>query len=134
MHMDDLIAHAESMGLVIDFDDLGARHAHIRDDGVVVINDARSLLLQRAALAHECGHHVHRHVHEVGARDSRREWQADEYAANVLFSAAEYARAERMYGGDVGMVARELGVPLRMIHARQRVWRANRAWGLAALN
>lgn len=132
--MDDLIGHAESLGLEVHFDDLGARHAEIHSVGVVIINDARPHLLQRAALAHECGHHVHRHAHEAGARNSRREWQADEYAAGVLFSAAEYARAERMYGGDVGMIARELGVPLRMIQARQRVWRANRAWGLAALN
>ncbi len=130
--MDDLIGHAESLGLEVLFDDLGARHAEIHTSGIVIINDARPHLLQRAALAHECGHHVHRHAHEVGARNSRREWQADEYAANVLFSTAEYARAERMYGPDVAMIARELGVPLRMIHAWQRAWRANSARGLAA--
>ncbi|MFE4466089.1 ImmA/IrrE family metallo-endopeptidase [Oerskovia sp. NPDC056781] len=123
--MYDLIEHAESLGLEVLFDDLGARHAHIREDGVVVINESRSHLLQRVALAHECGHHVHRHVHMVGARESRQEWQADEYAANLLFGPREYAQAERMYGPDVTLIARELGVPARMIHAWRRAWRAN---------
>lgn len=39
-----------------------------------------------------------------------------------------------MYGPDVAMIARELGVPLRMIHACQKAWRANSARGLAMLN
>ncbi|MFF3065948.1 ImmA/IrrE family metallo-endopeptidase [Oerskovia sp. NPDC057915] len=123
--MYDLIEHAESLGLEVLFDDLGARHAHVREDGVVVVNDARSYLLQRAALAHECGHHVHCHVHAVGALESRQERQADEYAANLLFGPREYAQAERMYGPDATMIARELGVPARMVHAWRRAWRAN---------
>ena len=123
--MYDLIEHAESLGLGVQFDNLGARHAHIRDDDVVVINDARSYLLQRAALAHECGHRVHRHVHAVGAREARQEWQADEYAANLLFGPGEYARAEAMYGPDVALLARELGVPARLVLAWRRAWSTN---------
>ena len=123
--MHNLIEHAESLGLDVHFDDLGARHAEIRDNGLVVVNNGRSYLLQRVALAHECGHHVHHHVHAVGARETRQEWQADEYAANLLFGPGEYARAERMYGPDVVLLARELGVPARLVLAWQRAWSAN---------
>lgn len=123
--MHNLIEHAESLGLDVYFDDLGARHAEIRNNGLVVVNNARSYLLQRAALAHECGHHAHHHVHAVGARETRQEWQADEYAANLLFGPGEYARAERMYGPDVVLLARELGVPTRLVLAWRRAWSAN---------
>ena len=56
-----MIDHAEAMGLSVEYDDLGPRHGEIRAGGMVYLNAAEPEALQRVTLAHECGHHWHRH-------------------------------------------------------------------------
>lgn len=62
-------------------------------------------LQQRYVLAHELGHHYHRHT----GCDPRWEWEADVYAATMLIRRDDWWRATRMHD-RVEAVAVELSV------------------------
>lgn len=119
--MEDLLQHADELGLRVQFRNLGRRHGEIHSSGLVVINDRRPLAQQRQTLAHECGHHVHGHDW-TGRHDRERdERQADTYAARLLISPAAYAEAEALVGAHDGALARELNVTARLV----ALWRAD---------
>lgn len=117
--MEDLIEHASRIGLRIKYADLGRRTAELHSSGLVFVNPHRALVLQRAAVAHECGHWVHGHDWTRDHDRARDERQADEYAARLLITPAGYAEAERVAGEHVGAIARELGVTARLVE----LWR-----------
>lgn len=117
--LDDVLAHAASLGLKVKFTDLGRRAGELRRSGLVLINERRSKPAQRVAIAHECGHHAHGHGWSAAHDVPRDEREADTYAARLLVSPVEYALAERMYGGHAGAIARELEVPVPLIE----LWR-----------
>lgn len=124
----DMFHHAEAMGLDVEYDDLGPRHGEIRDGGTVYLNPNDPETLQRVTLAHECGHHWHRHQPARTAVElGRQERAADAYAAVLLISRVDYERAERLYGHNPWMLARELGVTPRLIKARQHTFAAEAA-------
>jgi Zn-dependent peptidase ImmA (M78 family) len=117
--VDRIIAHAEAMGLRVAYRNLGRRTGYLFGGGLVVLNYRHHINAQREALAHECGHWFHGHdwsrEHDV-ARDER---QADQYAARLLISADDYARAEELCGTHPGALARELGVTRRLVELRR---------------
>lgn len=117
--MDDLIAQAEAMGLRVKWVDLGRRTGELRRSGLVLINDRKSALTQRCALAHEMGHWVHGHDWSAMHDRRRDELQADTYAAELLIRPVDYALAERLHDGHAGAIARELDVSTRLIE----IWR-----------
>lgn len=115
MTLDDLVAHAESLGLRVKWRDLGRRAGELTSAGLILVNDRKSTLTQRVTLAHEVGHHIHGHdwtrAHDV-ERDER---QADLYAARLLIRPADVERAAAIAGGHPGAMARELGVTARLV-------------------
>lgn len=117
--MDNLIAHAATLGLGIKWRDLGRRAGELHSTGVIVLNPHKSELTQRMTLAHELGHAWHGHDwtrHHDRERDER---QADLYAARLLICPVEYAAAERIVGCHPGALAKELGVTRRLVELWQ---------------
>ncbi|WP_159794520.1 ImmA/IrrE family metallo-endopeptidase [Puerhibacterium puerhi] len=119
MTMDELIAHAESLGMKVKWADLNRRAGEVRRSGLTLINHRKSETTQRIALAHEIGHWVHGHGYSAMHDVPRDELQADTHAAHLLISPVDYALAERMHEGHLGAIARELDVDTRIV----QVWR-----------
>lgn len=119
MMMDELIRHAESMGLCVKWDNLGRRSGELRRSGLILLNHRKSMLTQRVTLAHECGHAWHGHDWTRTHERERDEREADTYAALLLISAEEYARAERIAGEHAGAIAKELNVTRHLVE----MWR-----------
>lgn len=117
--MEDLIAHAATMGLGIKWRDLGRRSGELHTAGIIVLNPRKSALTQRVTLAHELGHAWHGHDWTRAHDRERDERQADLYAARLLISRAEYAAAEQIVGCHPGALAKELGVTRRLIEIWQ---------------
>lgn len=90
----------------------GRRTIHLRP-GLGPLNRTETL-------AHELGHVALRHLPGAPAHlRARQEREADEWAAKILISSADYERAERLVGHHEGALAHELGVTTNLI----RVWR-----------
>jgi Zn-dependent peptidase ImmA (M78 family) len=70
---------------------------------------------RRSVIAHELGHHHHRHTEST----PRSERDADRFAAAILIDPAEYARLEPTYP-DAHTLADELGVTVKIIEAYRR--------------
>ncbi|APE12361.1 hypothetical protein BO226_17665 [Rhodococcus sp. 2G] len=76
-----------------------------------------------SVLAHELGHHHYGHrCAPDDLSQVRQERQADEYAAELLISAAEYKAAESLYGPHDGAIAHHLGVTTRIVQAWRDAW------------
>ena len=126
--MDDLVRMALDQGLGLKYRDLGRRHGEYQHTGgLITINPHRSIVVQRVTLAHELGHAHHAHAWTDDPRlHARHERLADEHAARLLISPAEYAIAEALVGAHPGALAKELGVLERVVltwrrtHARER--------------
>jgi Zn-dependent peptidase ImmA (M78 family) len=120
--LEDVLQHAASLGLRVQFRDLGrVRDGEIHSSGLVLINDRRTLAQQRVTLAHECGHHVYGHDW-TGRHDRERdEREADTYAARLLISPEAFAEAEALVGCRDNALARELNVQAHHI----TLWRAD---------
>lgn len=119
--MDDLVRMALDQGFGLKYRDLGRRHGEYQHTGrLIAINPHRSIVVQRVTLAHELGHAHHAHAWTDDPRlHARHERLADEHAARLLISPAEYAIAEALVGEHPGALAKELGVLERVVH----VWR-----------
>lgn len=117
--MENLIAHAATMGLGIKWRDLGRRAGELHSAGVIVLNPRKSALTQRVTLAHELGHAWHGHDWTRDHDRERDERQADLYAARLLIRPSDYAFAEQIVGCHPGALAKELGVTRRLIEIWQ---------------
>jgi len=117
--VDSVMAVAETLGLSVEFRDIGPASGFLYASGLVVLNIRHGAAAQRENLAHECGHaywgHDWRGRHDI----SRDERIADRYAARLLVGVEGYARAERLVGPHPGALAKELGVTRRLIELRQ---------------
>lgn len=93
----------------------GSRVISLRE-GLGPINRVCSLAheLGHAALGHYAGDDIPEWLY------SRQEKEAEEWAAKLLISTADYARAEQLYGSHPGILARELGVTVRLVEAWRR--------------
>lgn len=69
-----------------------------------------------STLAHELAHHVYQ---DAGFGDVWVERRADVWAARWLICPGRYRRVERMYDGDPYLIAQDLGVTTRLVHAFQ---------------
>lgn len=76
----------------------------------------------RVCLAHELAHAYFR---DEQAGDPRIERRADQWAAQLLITPAEYAAAEVMVGSSVGALAYELNVTPAVIETWRDCYRAN---------
>lgn len=117
--MEDVIAHAMSLGLTVKFRDLGRRSGELTSSGLILVNQNRPAKMQRTAIAHECGHWVHGHDWTRDHDRPRDERQADLYAARLLITPTAYREAEQLVGTHVGALARELNVTVLLVE----LWR-----------
>jgi len=125
---DELVALAESQGLRVTAFDLGGRGGYLYKGGIVVLNVRHGLPAQRVTLAHEMGHWFHGHDWTRDDRHKDRdEREADLYAARLLISIDDYARAERIAGSHLGALAQELQVTRRLVSLRRIGLRAEAA-------
>ena len=121
--LDDLIAHAEGVGLTVEERPLHHHNALLLPGGHVLLNSRRSLTTRRYALAHECGHWHHGHDWRLPHDRDRDEREADEHAATLLIDYRDYTEAELLNDGHVGGIAQALQVPSIVVVAYQGVLR-----------
>ena len=121
MTWDELLVAAKAMGLKVKFANLGRRTGEVRRSGLVLINERKSAITRKVALAHEMGHWHHKHDWSAAHDNVRDERQTDAYAARLLIPADRYALAEQLYDGHVGAIARELEVTSPIVHALRDV-------------
>lgn len=93
----------------------GEWHAKTRQ---IIIKAGMSTVQTVCALQHEL---IHAQWGHEGAQPASIEARVDEEVACRLISPAEYALAERLYGGSRLLLARELDVTPAIIDAYQRV-------------
>lgn len=79
--------------------------------------DLHRIAEYRSTLAHELGHAYY--GDDVNG-DPRLERRADQFAAQILITPAEYRVAEILHDGNPGAIAYELGVTAHLI----QVWRS----------
>lgn len=120
--MRGLYENAIELGVTVRFGDPGRGRiaCYIDRCRIIVIRPGMRRAQARSALAHELGHAAHRDTttgHPL--YDARQERRADLYAARLLICPSAVARAERLHGPHLGMIARELDVTPRLL----AVWR-----------
>ncbi|GAB7003688.1 hypothetical protein JCM18899A_11590 [Nocardioides sp. AN3] len=115
MTLDVLLAHAEALGLAVEWADLGdiRRGAYLDDERLIVLNTRLTHAQATATLAHEIGHA------RFGDRSStpRLERRASEFGAALVIDTDDYERAERLVGPHPGALAQELGVTAHLVEA-----------------
>ena len=110
---------AALMGVKITTHQGGPKGFYCDRDWLISLRDDLSDIGRRCTLAHELGHAYYRHAPVGGYLGQRQERQADEFAARILISPAEYALAEQIQGTDLYALAEELGVTAHIVE----VWR-----------
>ena len=120
LSLDELIDMAEAQGHRVDFRWLGRRWGEIYASGLIVINPRATVIRQRVTLAHEMGHWFHGHDWSRPHDREQDEREADTFAARLLISVEDYARAEHIVGAHTGALARELAVTPRLVTLRRR--------------
>lgn len=111
---------AESLGITIRSHHGGEKARWHPDSQVITLQKGLGPTNRVCSLAHELGHAALRHYvgDDIHTRlHSRQEREADEWAAKFLISTDEYARTEQLYGSHPGVLARELGVTVRLVEA-----------------
>ncbi|AKK05203.1 putative DUF955 family protein (plasmid) [Corynebacterium mustelae] len=119
-----LLQLAEDLGIQVLTDTQGVLHPL---DLGGWFPQARTILLAKDlgrgdylhTLAHELGHAYHGHE---GCFNTRQEWQADRFAAELLIDPLAYAEAEKLYGEHPGAIAHELGVARQTVLIWRRIY------------
>lgn len=119
--MQQLIDHAATLECRVVFLPLEHYDGIVAAPHEIVVNSRLHGDFQREVLAHELGHVWHGHDWRRRHDRERDERQADEYAATLLITPEEYARAERDHGPHLGALAQALRVSTQMIEAWRRV-------------
>ncbi|MCL2464646.1 MAG: ImmA/IrrE family metallo-endopeptidase [Micrococcales bacterium] len=120
----DLYDRASGGGVGVRWADLGGRSG-CYDDGerTITLNLCLTEEQTCSTMAHELSHaRWHDQTPADRRARNRQEWRADDEAAHMLISTAEYAVAEMIVGPDPGALADELGVSRWVVEA----WQADR--------
>ncbi|MFJ2298105.1 ImmA/IrrE family metallo-endopeptidase [Oerskovia paurometabola] len=128
--MQDLIDYVRERGWGLKYDKLGRRNGEY-SRGLIKLTDRRlTAFTLRMTLAHEIGHAHHDHPWtDDPVVWNLQEREADIFAALLLISPEEYARAERIVGGHQGAIAKELNVTENYV----LLWRENYVYPRARL-
>lgn len=120
--MQDLIDYAIGRGWGVKYRDLGRRNGEYSRGLITINNLRRTAFTVRMTMAHEIGHAHHDHPWtDDPVVWKRQEREADIFAALLLISSEEYARAERIVGVHPGAIAKELAVTENHV----LLWREN---------
>ncbi|ACV09905.1 ImmA/IrrE family metallo-endopeptidase [Jonesia denitrificans] len=118
--MDALIEMAQAAGYKVEWVSM-SRYTGLLLDDRILINQHRSIMTQRVALAHELGHIHHGHDWRVNPHSRERdERQANRFAAELLVDPVELMEAEMLYESP-GAVAAALSLPESILD----IWRAS---------
>ena len=111
----ELIDLCASHGVRVEWADLGPhRHGQYqRQRRLIELNQNLVLRQLVPALAHEYAHFVY----DDGCSTAARERRAWEYAARMLITPADYARAERLVGPHPNAIASELDLTGVLVQA-----------------
>lgn len=116
---------AETLGITVEDDRHGNLHpgdfgGYIHHHRLILLDPTLGAVNRRCTLAHELAHAIRGDMPCGNPHfDVRAERAADQIAAKLLISHAEYAAAEALYGAHDGAIARELGVTTHLL----AVWR-----------
>ena len=114
--IDALIEVAEDRGFQVRWHRGGPKAAWLPQQRAVTVRHGMDDVETLCSLAHELGH---AHYGDPAGHHPRHEKRADQFAARILISPAEYRVAEHAYGPHRARLAHELGVTTHMID----VWR-----------
>lgn len=114
----DLDQLADALGVAVvetPYLDDGLNGQYLHHRRLILLHQGLDPWTRKSTLAHELGHAYYGDdIHG----DPRMERRADQFAAQILITAAEYKAAESLYGGNPGAIAYELGVTPHLV----RVW------------
>ena len=119
----DLHRLAESMGVTLRRHNGGKKGWY--DHATRTISTRRGMSIQqyRSVLAHELGHAAHGDTPTGnGHYDQRQERRADEYAARLLISPAEFEAAATWHRGHLPAIADELEVTKHLLKTWQSLY------------
>lgn len=118
--MDRLLALAHQEGLNVEFRPLQKHSGLLMPGRLILINNQKSFMTQRAALAHELGHIHYGHDWRFPHERHIDEFKADKFAADLLIDPHDYAVAELVHDGSITAIAAELEVPVKLLLEWQR--------------
>lgn len=112
---------AAALGVTVLTHEGGEKGRHY-GGGIISLRRGLGPIAARCTLAHELAHHIHGHdPAATGWIDQRQERQAQESAALMLITAADYAAAEALVGPHPGALAQELGVTTKLLRSWQEL-------------
>lgn len=123
-----LLDMATDLGVWVDVDDVGwlpaqSKGGWFNEHDLILLARNLNPVEEMCTLAHELGHAVLGHTADVdGWFAQRQERAADQWAARLLVSPAEYEAAERLHGPHVGGIAHELGVTTHILATWQDLY------------
>ena len=115
--------YCDSLGVTVCSDRLREHEQgrYVHDLNVIVIDRYQTYRVKRCALAHELVHWSHGDDSCSGVTGARLEHRARRETAMLLLSPVEYASAERIYEGDVALIAEELDVTMQVVRDFQKL-------------
>lgn len=116
MRVEELVVACHRIGVHVAVKPFIYDGAYYHRRGLIVVDSRLPAVAQRCVLAHEYVHALYGHD---GHQDAAVERRVTRDAARLLISSADYRLAERMYEGDVWLVAEELNVTVEFVHAYQ---------------
>lgn len=123
MTTDELMALADALGVTVASHVDGTKGWYEHRTRTVSVRRDLAAANLRCTLAHELAHAMAGDEPTgIPWLDDRMEDRADERAARLLISPAEYALAERLVGPHPGALARELGVTLHVLETWQSLY------------
>lgn len=124
--LDLALQHCADLGIDVEWRDLGPKRRGGYDwrRERIVLSTRLTAVQAVCSLWHEIGHYRFGDTCSTKASEERA-WQ---YAAAVLVTPAEYARAEQLVGCHPNALASHLGVTPKLIEAWRRWWEKRGKW------
>lgn len=116
MTLDQLLTQCHQRHIHVAFLPFHISGAYYLPERLIVIDSRLSEREQLAVLAHE---YVHACFWHDGHQSPEIEAAVNRRAAQLLVSPIEYVLAEKVYGGNVFLIAEELNLPTWIIQAYQ---------------
>lgn len=123
--MQELFDRAEALGVAVIEEPLpyGVRGEYIHERRLIRLAPSMSYRQKRSTLGHELGHAHFGHTSPQSEAECRlQERQANDYAAQLLVTPADYAAAEALHGPHIGNLAFHLGVTPAVITSWRSWW------------
>lgn len=116
--IDALIAVAEHRGYRVRWHKGGPKAAWLPHTNTISVQIGMTDAETLSSFAHELGH---AHYNDPPGHTGKYELRADRFAARLLISPDEYARAEAIYGHHPARLAFELGTTTHLIEVWQQL-------------